>query len=415
MKYIVIGASAAGINGIRRLRELDPKAEIILISKDEKIYSRCILHHYIAKQRDLDALSFVSKNFIEDNNITWIKGEAVTSLDTTTKEVKTSSNRVMKYDKLLLAAGGSVKLPPIPNLAEATNVLSLHNLQDADQINEAIKKAKNIIVLGAGLIGMDIVSGIIPNNKGRLRSKNITIVEMQPHLLSLQLDEKAAQTYQNIFTQLGINQFYNVKITDLVLNHKNKIKKIILSNGKELSCDLFLVASGIASNIEFLKDSGIKLDNFGVLIDKTGQTSDPHVYAAGDITGRNPIWPVAVKEGIIAASNMFGIYKEMDDFFISKSTMNFFNIPTMSLGTPNVNLDEYEVEIEDDGENYKKLVHKDGKIIGAILQGNLDYSGVLTQLIAHKIDLTKIPKPILKINYADFFHQNKNLEFVYLE
>ncbi len=81
MRYVVIGASAAGIRGVKTLRELDKDAEIILVSKDENVYSRCILHHYISNHRDVEALNFTDKKFFEDNNITWIKGVEVKSID----------------------------------------------------------------------------------------------------------------------------------------------------------------------------------------------------------------------------------------------------------------------------------------------------------------------------------------------
>ena len=81
MRYVVIGASAAGISGAKTLRELDKEAEIILVSKDENVYSRCILHHYISNHRDVDALNFTSKDFFEENNITWMKGLEVKALN----------------------------------------------------------------------------------------------------------------------------------------------------------------------------------------------------------------------------------------------------------------------------------------------------------------------------------------------
>lgn len=123
---------------------------------------------------------------------------------------------------------------------------------------------------------------------------------------------------------------------------------------------------------------------------------------------------MAVKEGVIAGSNMAGVNKEMTDFFTSKSTMNFFGIPTMSLGI-NEPIDySYLIEVEDDNKgNYKKIIHKDGKIHGAILQGDLSYAGVLTQLIKENIDISQVKKPIFKIDYSDFFNITDNFEFSY--
>ena len=104
----------------------------------------------------------------------------------------------------------------------------------------------------------------------------------------------------------------------------------------------------------------------------------------------------------------------MTDFFASKSTMNFLGIPTMSLGINTEPDDTYEVvTYSDDNGNYKKVIHKDGKIYGAIIQGDLSYAGVLTQLVKRKIDISKIKKPLFDIDYSDFFNEKANFEFYY--
>lgn len=411
MKYVVIGASAAGISGAKRLHELDPQAEITLISKDEHIYSRCIMHHYIEGIRDLNRLQFVPSNFIATYNINWIKGECVTQVDTTAQSVTTDKGTVVNFDKLLIATGSHVFFPPIPDLKEAKNAIGFHDLDECEAIMEQAKTANHIVVMGAGLVGIDAVSGLLHYNKP------ISIVEMRDRMLGLQLDPVAASTYEKAFDKKGVKQFYNLGVKELHLNDQNEITSITLSNDEELPCDLLIVASGVRSNVEFLEGSDIETDRFGLIIDALGQTSNPNVYGAGDVTGRNPIWPVAVKEGIVAASNMAGQTKEMTDFFASKSTMNFLNIPTMSLGLAQPeNPEDYNIEIEEDDKgNYKKIVHKDGKIYGAILQGDLAYSGILTQLIRNNIDVSKVKKPLFKIDYSDFFNMTENFEFTYKE
>ena len=165
----------------------------------------------------------------------------------------------------------------------------------------------------------------------------------------------------------------------------------------------------------FQSSSGIETSRFGLVYDETGKTSDENIYGAGDVSGLSPIWPVAVKEGIIAASNMAGVPRKMTDFFASKSTMNFLGIPSMSLGMVNPEDDSYSVEIRETKTSYKKIVHKNGKIVGAILQGDLAYGGILQQLIARKIDITKVKKPVFDIDYSDFFHIDENFEYYYEE
>lgn len=411
MKYVVLGASAAGISGARRLRELDASAEITLISTDEHIYSRCILHHYIEGIRDLNKLQFVPADFIEANRIHWLKGEAAVKVDTDRKIVTTSTGKEVTFDKLLIATGSYVFFPPIPGLKEANNAIGFHDLDECEAIMQRAKTANNVVIMGAGLVGIDAASGLLH------LGKSVTIVEMRDRMLSIQLDHKAASSYEKAFAQKGVKQLYSVGAKELILDENNAITAIKLNSDEVIPCDLLIVASGVRANVGFLEGSGIEVDRFGLVIDPLGQTSHPDVYGAGDVTGRNPIWPVAVKEGIVAASNMAGQTKEMTDFFASKSTMNFLNIPTMSLGLAQPeNPEDYNIEIEEDDKgNYKKIVHKDGKIYGAILQGDLAYSGILTQLIRNNIDVSKVKKPLFKIDYSDFFNMTENFEFTYKE
>lgn len=410
MKYIVLGASAAGISGLRELRRLDKDAEITLISKDDKVYSRCILHHYMEGIRDVKQLEFIEDGFIEKNKINWIKGVNVTKVDPDAKIVEVEDGRTFEFDKLLVATGSHTFFPPIPNLREASNAIGFRNFDDCEKIMELAKTCEHIVVMGAGLVGIDVVSGLLHCGK------SVSLVEMKGHMLSIQLDKEAAKAYEDGFAKHGVIQHYEKGIKELIVGEDNNIKEIALTNGEIIPCDLLIVAAGVRSNVSFMQDTNIELDMYGLIIDSTGKTNYDYIYGAGDVTGRNPIWPVAVKEGIIAASNMCGVNREMTDFFASKSTMNFLGIPTMSLGINEPLDDTYTVEVErDDNGNYKKIIHKDGVIHGAIIQGDLSYAGILTQLVRSKIDVSKVKKSLFEIDYSDFFNTKENFEFRYEE
>ena len=407
MRYVVIGASAAGISGAKTLRELDKDAEIVLVSKDENVYSRCILHHYISNHRDVDALNFTSKNFFEENNITWMKGLEVKGVNDKEQTLELSNGETLSYDKLLVCSGASAFIPPVPGLREGNNVVGLRNLDDAVLIKEQAKKVKNVVVLGAGLVGIDAVSGLLG------QGLNISLVEMSNKILPLQLDKHASDVYEKKFTEEGVSLKLDVKAEKLLLDENNNPKALLLNTGEEVPCELVVVATGVRSNIAFMENSNIECDRFGLIIDAKGQTNIENIYGAGDVTGRNPIWPTAVKEGIIAAHNMLGKEMVMTDFFGSKNTMNFVGIATMSLGMVEPADETYIVETKVEGDNYKKIIHKDGKIYGAIIQGDLSYAGVLTQLIKENIDVSKVTKSLFDIDYADFFNIEKNFEFSY--
>ena len=407
MRYVVIGASAAGISGAKTLRELDKNSEIVLISKDENVYSRCILHHYISSHRDVDALNFTGKEFFEENNITWMKGLEVKALNDKEQTLELSNGETLSYDKLLVCSGASAFIPPVPGLREGNNVVGLRNLDDAILIKEQAKKVKNVVVLGAGLVGIDAVSGLLG------QGLNISLVEMSNKILPLQLDKHASDVYEKKFIEEGVSLKLDVKAEKLLLDENNNPKALVLNTGEEVPCELVIVATGVRSNVAFMENSNVECDRFGLIIDAKGQTNIENIYGAGDVTVRNPIWPTAVKEGIIAAHNMLGKEMVMTDFFGSKNTMNFVGIATMSLGMVEPADETYIVETKVEDNNYKKIIHKDGKIYGAIIQGDLSYAGVLTQLIKENIDVSKVTKSLFDIDYADFFNIEKNFEFSY--
>ncbi|MCF0148093.1 MAG: FAD-dependent oxidoreductase [Clostridium sp.] len=407
MKYVIIGASAAGINAARTLRQFNKECKITLVSKDEYVYSRCILHHFLDGRRDIEDLDFTPDNFFHMYDIEWIKGTEVVGIEVKDKKIILDNGKNIGYDKLLLSAGASSFLPPIENLRTANNVIGLRNLDDAIKMKEMSSKVKNIAILGAGLVGVDALAGLLDYGA------NLTLIEMGDRLLPLQLDKYAASKYEERLIKEGVNLKFGVKAEKVVVDENNNPVSIMLNTGEEIPCELIIACAGVRANIGFLKDSGIECDRFGLIINEKGETNVRDIYGAGDITGRNPIWPIAVKEGMIAANNMVGKETFMEDFFASKNTMNFCGLATMSLGLVTKPDDTYEEIIDIDGKDYKKVIIKDGAIYGAIIQGDLSYVGVLTQLIKEKINVNKVKKPLFDVDYSDFFNETENLQFVY--
>ena len=408
MKYVVIGSSAAGINAVRELRKTDPAGEIVLVSKDKNVYSRCILHQYLCGERTLERLNFAEPDFDRLYRVNWMRGREAVGLDREQKTLLLDGGEKLPYDKLLIATGSHTFIPPIKGLDGAVNYIGFRNIDDIEVLKEVPKTCKNIVVLGSGLIGIDCATGYLH------MGVKVTLVDFAGWLLNKQLDERAAKTYIDAFRENGVEQYYGVGVNEVRVGEDHRIYEIELSDSTVLPCDYFVVTAGVRSNVEFLKDSGLELSRFGLVYDETGRTSDPDIYGAGDVSGTSPIWPVAVKEGMIAAANMAGGKEKMTDFFASKSTMSFLGIHTMSLGVVTPPDDTYRVDIYDKNGVYKKVVSKDGVIVGALLQGDLAYGGVLQQMIARKIDVRKVKKPLFEIDYSDFFHEKKDLEFAYV-
>ncbi|MBM6875639.1 NAD(P)/FAD-dependent oxidoreductase, partial [Fusobacterium mortiferum] len=334
---------------------------------------------------------------------------SILGINTKLQCVKLDNDNEIKYDKLLIASGSHSFIPKIDGIDGAKNLVGFRNFEDVEKIEEMLPNIKNIVIMGGGLVGIDAAAGLLH------KDKNLYLVEMGDRMLPLQLDNYTASVYEKAFEKEGLKQYYSNGIASIE-NIDGTIKSVTLKSGEIIPCDLLISAAGIRANIRFLEGSEVACDNKGLLFNEKGETNISNIYGAGDVSGKSPIWPVAVKEGIIAAYNMSGLNKDMDDFFASKATMNFLDIPTMSLGITSGYDDSYTEEIElDNFGNYKKIVHKNGIIYGALLQGDLSYAGILTQLIRLKIDVSKVKKRLFDIDYSDFFHVTDNFEFTYNE
>ncbi len=408
MNYLILGASAAGINAAKEIRKLSSDADITIAATDKHVYSRCILHHYIEGIRNIEQMSFAGPDVISENNINFLTEHTVKSIDHENKQVHFENGHVQGYDKLLIATGSSSFIPPVPGLREGRQVIGLRNLSDAEYIRDTAKKGMNVCVVGSGLVGIDALEALVSIGC------NVHLVDMGAHILPLQLDQYSADVILDEFkANHFVSDHFNTLVSEIKLDADNNVVGAKLQNGEEFDCELVVVAAGTRSNINFLEGSGIATSQCGLEFDENGQTNVADVYGAGDVSGKHPIWPMAVKEGIIAAHNMVGEEMVMDDFFALKATMNFCNIPSMSLGNHTPKEDGFEIIIEKDDKNYKKVVLKDGNVVGCILQGDISYSGIITQLIKRELDVSMFDKPVFKISFADFFAMDEKVDYTF--
>lgn len=404
MKHVIIGAGAAGIAAAKTIRTLRPQDEIVMISEDEVIHSRCMLHKYISGERDEAGLCFVPEDFLTEYNIEWHRGFKVTCIETSTKTIFCGQDK-RSYDKLLIAAGAVSTRVPVGPLRTAANVYGLRNLSDAKIIRDAAQNAQRVVVIGAGLVGLDAAYALLE------LKKEVTVIDMEDRIMSINLDQRSAAAYQNRFESAGCVFRLGCKVVNAETGDGGNVTTVILDDGSELPCDFVVAAAGVRPATEFLKDSGITIET-GITVDKHMATNTPDVYAAGDITGLSAIWPNAVRQGEVAAKNMCGGSEIYDDFFTAKNTVNFYGLATMTLGLLEPEAGD-QVEIREDRNSYRKTIMREGCVVGLIIQGNFSNSGFWQQLIKHGIQIDNIKKPIYKISFADFYALDETGKYIY--
>jgi len=316
MKYIIIGAVAGGASTAARIRRLDETAEIIMVEKGDYVsYANCGLPYYIGdviKDRDKlfiqDAASF-KKRFNIDVKV---KTEAVeihpaekkvTLLDLNTQKTYTEA-----YDKLVLSTGAVPIKPPIPGIHSA-NVFTLRDVHDTDLVKAVIQnqKVKHATVVGGGFIGIEMME-----NLSHLGIKT-RLIERAPQVLAF-LDEDMARIAKSEIEANGVTVDVNNGLTE-IRDNADGSKTIKLENGEEFQTDLVILSIGVTPNNFLAKAAGLHIgDKGGVLVDEFMQTSDPDIYAVGDVIQfHHPVceasYPIylagpANKQGRICANNI---------------------------------------------------------------------------------------------------------------
>ena len=396
MRYVIAGAGPAGISAAKTLRQLDRDGEIVLVSKDDQVHSRCMLHKYLGGERDAEGISFIPPGFFKQNNITWYPGKAMVRLDCAERRILLDDGTFLPYDRLLLATGAYYLLPPVPGLKEAENVYGFRDLSDALAIDKAVKPGARAVIIGSGLVGMDAAYALME------RGISPVIVEMAGRILPLQLDAKAASEYQRLFEHHGCSFRLAARASRTRLDSRGNVSALVLEDGEELACDFIIAAAGVRPEIRFLEHCSVETGR-AVTVDQYLSTSVPGVYGAGDLCGLSGIWPNAMKQGAVAAKNMYGIPTPYEDTYAMKNTMNFFGLPALCIGDIN-RLDSHTLVItEEDSQNYRKALVEDGVLKSILMVGNISGSGIYQYLIKNQIKLPSADRSIFRLSFADFY------------
>ncbi len=306
----IIGASAAGLAAAITLKMGAPQTKIVLFRKASKTPVPCGIPYIYGTLKE------VAKDLIPDDPFISmgldIKVAEVTEIDTQNHELLYNGNEKLQYNKLLLTTGSIPFVPPI----EGSNLENVFTIKKEPEhlelINERVKQAKNIVVIGGGFIGVEMAEQIA---KLKGDSANITIVEMLPHCLLVALEEEFCIKAEEELKKLNINIKTNSQVTKLEGN--GKVEKVLLASGESLDADIVIMGVGAAPNVSLAEKCGIPCDKrAGIEVDEYMRTRIEDVYAAGDCAAKfsfitkKPcgirLASVAAYEGMIAANNMAG-------------------------------------------------------------------------------------------------------------
>lgn len=375
MKHVIIGNGIAGVKAAETIRRNDASAEIVIISTEtEPFYLKPMMPDYVAGKAEEAALLGRRNDFYKSSRIETIFGRTVSGIDTKGRAIVLDGAPV-RYDTLLIASGADIA-PAIDLLAQREGVYTFRRLADARAIRAAAEKAKAAIVVGDGIMGLELARAL------RARDINVIFLSENERLWPDVLDEAASKLLADIIVSHGVDIRFKTRITDIE-RQGGKFVGVKTNTGDLVRGDFLGLGGRFAPNVSFLKGSGIHCRQ-GVLVGRFLNTNVPEVFAAGDVARPtigpqdrpdvNIRWHTAWQQGAVAGLNMLGGRVNYAGVLSTTSTQ-VFGVDLMSVGTANPREAGYVFETGDypaEGVGvYKKLVFKDDVLVGALLVGSV--------------------------------------------
>lgn len=397
MKYVIIGASAAGLAAAETVRKYDSQGTVTVLTEEEYMpYSRPSISYYLKGKVKESNMALRKPAFYKEKKIDVITSSKVTAIDTEKKIVKVGRKNY-PYDKLCLCTGSKPFVPPMDNVEGKANALTFLDLKATKAVKTLANAKTRAVVIGAGLIGMKAAEGLVKI------CKSVDVVELAPRVLPSILDAKSAKQVKKHLENNGIRFHLENTVVNASSKGKN-ITAVTLKDGKKLPCDLLILAVGVRPQTELAEKAKLEV-NRGIVTDiQTMQTGNSDIYAAGDccvstdmLDGSKKIialWPNAVQQGNVAGAQMAGADVTVGGTY-SVNAIDFFGLRICTCGLINVQGEQYSDKIKQDGDVYKRLVFEGDKLVGYVLINSSINAGLYTNLISNKISLDTVQGDIM--------------------
>jgi 3-phenylpropionate/trans-cinnamate dioxygenase ferredoxin reductase subunit len=306
---VIVGASLGGARAAETLRSEGFDGPVVLIgSEDETPYERPPLSKdYLMGKHGRDKLYAQPREWYGEHDVDLRLGTTVTSIDPAAHEVVLGDGSRVGYSKLLLTTGSSPRHVAVPG-ADLHGVLYLRQVEDSDRIRAAFETAEKVAVIGGGWIGLETAAA------ARNAGAEVTVLEMSELPLLRVLGREVAEVFAKLHTDNGVDLRTGVQVAEIT-GSGGTANGVRLADGTQVDADVIIVGVGITPNVQLAADAGLRVDN-GVVTDAQLRTSDPDVFAAGDVANAfHPLigkhirvehWANARHQPVAAAKAMLG-------------------------------------------------------------------------------------------------------------
>ncbi|ODR11454.1 pyridine nucleotide-disulfide oxidoreductase [Mycolicibacillus koreensis] len=315
--FVVVGAGLAGAKAVEALREKGFDGTIVLIGEEDRLpYERPPLSkEYLAGAKSLEDFTVHPAEWYRDNDIDLRLGVRAEALDPGEHTVRLADGTAISYDKLLLATGSRSRRPPIPG-SDATGVHYLRTVDDAAALDALLAKPATLAVIGAGWIGLEVAAS------ARQRGATVHVVEAAAAPLLRALGPELGEVFATLHRDHDVDLRLGANVEEIT-TADGAATGLKLRDGTTISADAVLVAVGAQPNLELAEAAGLATADGGVVVDAALCSSDPDIYAVGDIAAaqipvlgarvRTEHWATALNQPAVAAAGMLGHPGEYDN------------------------------------------------------------------------------------------------------
>ncbi len=385
-RLVVVGSGMAGSRLAAELRRRDPSVRLrvtVVGEEPHPPYNRVLLSNVLAGKAAADDIRLADGGGVDLRT-----GVRVTALDRAAKEVALSDGGRLPYDTCVLATGSTAFVPPVAGLVRADGTLlpgavPFRTLDDCSAILAAADGARRAVVLGGGLLGLEAARGLAG------RGLDVEVLHVAGHLMERQLDPRSAGVLARTVRRLGVAVRLGARLTAVAGD--GRVEGLVLDDGTTVPADLLVLACGVRPETDLARAAGLAVDR-GVLVDdELRSATDPDVRAIGECAQHDgqvyglvaPAWEqAAVLADLLTGSDPGARYGGSRQVTRLKAA----GVQLAAMGDTHAGDDPDDPEVEvlsyadPARDTYKKLVIRDGRLVGAILLGDVATVGQVTQL-----------------------------------
>jgi len=377
-RLVLIGNGMAGARLLEDILAIAPEAFDITVIGDEPHgnYNRILLSNVLNGTQAEEEIVLNPREWYQEQGISLLAGKRATRIDREAKVVHTADTR-HEYDELVIATGSKPFVPPIPgtNLA---GVFVFRTLDDCRAIASHARQCTRAVVLGGGLLGLEAAKGLLAKNM------EVTIVEMAPWLMSVQVDETGGAILRKTFEKLGIQVRTGTVTKELI--GEGQVSGVRFGDGSEIAADMVVISAGIRPNVDLVRGIGLECDRALVVNDQMG-TSDPHVHGVGECVQHRgmvyglvaPLWEqTKTLAQVITGAYPHAIYP--GSRIATKLKVIGVELASMGRISDLLPTDEVVQYTEPARDIYWKAIIRDGRIHAACLIGDLGPADAMMRL-----------------------------------